>query len=171
MKRKTPFANHALDRVCERCGIRLTKKQQQAFGRMLSNPKHTIPLTRNRLACYFEGKWYLLACNAPIRTMPTCTELPNVIQSRTMPRYTVQTFLRLEDASDDDKQILRHDKRYLKINNDAFHVLSASHGKLTEPLPPRNKRTVELPDVADDELPSDEIQSAEGMLNALCGGK
>ena len=154
MKRRTPFARHALERVCERYGIRLTKKQQLAFGRTLANPKYTIPLTRNRVACYFGGRWYLLACNVPVRAMPS---------------YTVQTFLRLEDANDDDKLILRNDERYLKTNNDAFHALSAPHLKSTEPLPPRSKITVELPDdLADDELPRDEIQSAEKMLNTYC---
>jgi len=156
-KARTPFAHHALERVCERYGIRLSGKQQQAFGRTLANPKHTIPLTRNRLACYFQGKWYLLACTGPTSVEP----------SRPTPTYTVQTFLRLEDASDDDKQILRHDARYLKINNDAFHVLSASHLKSTE-LPPRTKMTVELPDLTENELPQEEIQSAENMLNIFC---
>ena len=166
-KAKTPFAHHALQRVCERYGVRLTKKQQLAFGRILSSPKHTIPLTRNRVACYFEGKWYLLACNVPIRMMPTRTERPCTM----LPcKVTVQTFLRLEDATDDDKQILRHDKRYLKINNDAFHVLSVPL-KSIEPLPPRNKKTVELPDLTDDELPNDEIQSADDELNTLCDEK
>ena len=155
-KARTPFAHHALERVCERYGVRLTGKQQQAFGRTLTNPKHTIPLTRNRLACYFQGRWYLLACTGPTSAEP----------SRPSPSYTVQTFLRLEDAGDDDKQILRHDARYLKIDNDAFHVLSA-HLKSTEP-PPRTKRTVELPVSTGDELSQDEIQSAESMLNTFC---
>ena len=183
MKRKTPFARHALERVCERYGIRLTRKQQLAFGRMLSNPKHAIPLTRNRLACYFQGKWYLLACSGPLRTtstrlMRTRTEPAHATSSRTMPStmppcpVTVQTFLRLEDATDDDKLILMHDERYLKTNNDAFHVLSASHNKFTEPLPPRGKITIELPDdLTDDELPGDEIQTAESMLNTCCDEK
>ena len=38
----SPFAHHALERACERYGIRLTKKQQLAFGRTLSNPKYTM---------------------------------------------------------------------------------------------------------------------------------
>ena len=160
MKRKTPFARHALERACERYGIRLTTKRQQAFERMLANPKHTIPLTRNRLACYFEGKWYLVACTAPINAVP----------SLTIPPFTVQTFLRLEDANEDDKRILRHDKRYLKINNDAFHVLSAPLSK-TAGLPLPTKRTVELPDLTEDELPHNEIQSAENMLNTYCDVK
>ncbi|MCL2622971.1 MAG: hypothetical protein FWD31_04815 [Planctomycetaceae bacterium] len=158
MKRKTPFAHHALERVCERYGVRFTKKQKQAFGRMLTHPKYAIPLTRNRLACYFEGKWYLLVCTAS--------------------RYTVQTFLRPEDANEDDKLILRHDERYLKINNDAFHVLSASPLKTTG-LPPQRKgsgfaatrnqaRKLQLPGLTEDELPHDEIQSAESMLNTFC---
>ena len=157
-KARTPFAHHALERVYERYGVRLTGKQQQAFGRTLSNPKHTIPLTRNRLACYFQGRWYLLACTGPTSDKP----------SQTMPSYTVQTFLRLEDANEDDKQILRLDARYLKINNDAFHVLSALH-KPAEP--PRTKRTVELPDLSENELPQDEIRSAESMLNTFCDEK
>jgi len=157
-KTTSPFAHHALERICERYGIRLTRKQQLAFGQALCNPKYTIPLTRNRLACYFQGKWYLLACTKP----------PHTMSSRTMPyMVTVQTFLRLEDANDDDKQILRHDKWYLKINNDAFHVLSALCPKTTAPLPQASK-TVELPDLTDDELPSDMIQSAKDMLNAYC---
>ena len=160
-KAKTPFAHHALERACERYGICLTKKQQLAFGRMLSNPKYTIRLTRNRLACYFEGKWYLLACAVPTYSEP----------SSTMPLYTVQTFLRPEDATEEDKQILRHNERYLKINNDAFHVLPVSH-KMTESSP-QVKRMVELPaDVlTGDELPHDEIQSAESILKTLCDKK
>ena len=150
MKRKTPFAHHALERVCERYGVRFSKKQKQAFGRMLTHPKYAIPLTRNRLACYFEGKWYLLVCTAS--------------------RYTVQTFLRPEDANEDDKLILRHDERYRKINNDAFHVLSASPLKTTA-LPPQRKRKVKLPGLTSDELPYDEIQSAESMLNTFCDEK
>ena len=150
MKRKTPFAHHALERVCERYGVRFSKKQKQAFGRMLTHPKYAIPLTRNRLACYFEGKWYLLVCTAS--------------------RYTVQTFLRPEDANEDDKLILRHDERYLKINNDAFHVLSAPPLKTTG-LPTQVKRTVQLPGLTENELPLDEIQSAESMLNNFCDEK
>ena len=165
MKRKTPFAHHALERVCERYGVRLTGKQQQAFGRTLSNPKHTIPLTRNRLACYFEGRWYLLVCTSPINAVPL----------RTMPSCTVQTFLRLEDASDDDKRILRHDERYRRINNDAFHVLSVSPSKTTGRLflmkKLQVKKTVELPGLTEDELPHDEIRSAESMLNTYCDEK
>ena len=160
MKRKTPFARHALERVCERYGIRLTKKRQLAFERMLANAKHTIPLTRNRLACYFEGKWFLVACTAPTTT----------VASPTMPSYTVQTFLRLEDANEDDKRILRHDQRYLNINKDEFHVLSASRSKTTG-LPLPAKKTVELPDLTEDELPYNEIQSAESMLNTYCDEK
>jgi len=158
MKRKTPFAHHAIERVCERYGVLFSKKQQLAFGRTLSNPKYTIRLTRNRMACYFEGKWYLLACTA----LPT----------HTMPSYTVQTFLRLEDATEDDKQILQYNERYLKINNDAFHVLPVSQSRTTEP-PPQVKRTVELPAtvLTGDELPHDEIQSAERILKSLCDGK
>ena len=155
----TPFAHHALERIFERYGVRLTGKQQQAFGRTLANPKHTIPLTRNRLACYFQGRWYLLACTGSTSSEP----------SYPMPSSTVQTFLRLEDANDDDKQILRHDERYLKTNNDAFHVLSA-HLKSTDP-PPRTKSMVELPDLTENELPEDDIQSAENMLNTFCDKK
>jgi len=150
MKRTTPFAHHALERVCERYGVRFSQKQKQAFGRMLSHPKYAIPLTRNRLACYFEGKWYLLVC--------------------TTSRYTVQTFLRPEDANENDKHILRHDERYLKINNDAFHVLSAPPLKTTE-LPFQRKKKVNLPGLTESELPHDEIQSAESMLNNFCDEK
>ena len=164
-KTVTPFARHALERVFERYGVRLTKKRQQAFGRTLVNPKHTIPLTRNRLACHFQGRWYLLACTEPLSAAPP---------SHTMPSCTVQTFLRLEDASEDDKRILRHDNRYLKINNDAFQVLSAFHVQPAG-LPPlvkkTMKRTVELPDLTENELPHDEILSAENMLNTFCDEK
>lgn len=161
MKRKTPFAHHALERVCERYGVRLTRKQQLAFGRMLSNPKYTISLTNNRLACYFEGNWYLLAYTASLHKTPTSTGNNPM---------TVLTFLRLEDASEDDKWILCHDKRYLKINNDAFHVLSVSSQKPIE-LPPQSQKSVELPDLTDEEMPHDEIRSAENILKAYCDRK
>ena len=149
MKRKTLFTHHALERVCERYGARFSKKQQLAFERILSNPKFTIPLTGNRLACYFEGKWYLLACNTPTGTL--------------------RTFLRPEDASEEEKYILSHDARYLKINNDAFRVLPMPQRKSTE-LPPQVKRMIPLPtdSLTEDELQHDEIQWTESILKKIC---
>lgn len=162
MKRKSPFAYHALERVCERYGIRLTKRQQQAFAQRLRNPKFTIRLTKNRLACYFEGRWYLLAVS--VYRMPTSTKF-----SDTEPSYTVQTFLRLEDANDDDKLILRHNERYIKINNDAFRVLPGSRSNPVEP-PNQDRIHVELPDLTEDDLPQEEIQAVDSVLKSICGG-
>ena len=156
MKQRAPFTNHALERIAERYDVRLTKKQQLAFGKILSNPRFTIKLINNRLACYFERKWYLLAVST--YKMPTNMETS----------YVVQTFLRLEDATEDDRLILHHNERYIKINDDAFNVLAISQPKLTD-LP--YKKLVELPSLTEDEVPIDQFQSADHMLKRYCDDK
>ena len=91
MKFKSPFTHHALERILERYDARFTKQRQLAFVRTLQNPKFTIPLTDNRKACYFEGKWYLLVCSQSPRPQSSI--------------IAIQTFLRLEDANEDDKLV------------------------------------------------------------------
>ena len=159
------------NRIHFRCGWHLCFHESQPSGLLhetvgkLRVEQAIDTATSFQIASQIKLSWRF--CR---RTLPLKVTLPFWMnRQQPMPRYTVQTFLRLEDASDDDKQILRHDKRYLKINNDAFHVLSA-FPKTTAP-PPRVKMTVELPDVADDELPCDEIQSAERVLDTYCDEK
>lgn len=160
-RRNSPFAHHALERICERYDICLTKRQQQAFAQRLRNPKFTIRLTKNRLACYFENQWYLLAVST--YKMPSNTK-----SSYAEPSFTVQTFLRLEDANDDDKLILRHNERYIKINNDAFRVLPGSQRNFFE-LPNQDRVQVGLPDLTDeDDLPQEEFQAANRILKSIC---
>ena len=154
MKFKSPFTHHALERILERYGIRFTKQRQLAFVRTLHNPKFTIPLTDNRKACYFEGRWYLLVCSQSLRPQSSI--------------IAIQTFLRLEDANEDDKLVLRHSDRYIKINDDAFSVLSMSERKsIDRPC----KKLVELPELTDSELPHDQIKSADRILKSICTDK
>ena len=154
MKQRTPFTNHALERIAERYDVRLTKKQQLAFGKILSNPRFTVRLTNNRLACYFERKWYLLVCS----------QSPHPQSSI----IAIQTFLRLEDANEDDKLVLRHSDRYIKINDDAFGVLSMSERKsIDRPC----KKLIELSELTDSELPHDQIKSADRILKSICTDK
>ena len=154
MKFKSPFTHHAIERILERYGTRFTKQRQLAFVRTLHNPKFTIPLTNNRLACYFEGKWYLLVCSQSPRPQSSI--------------IAIQTFLRLEDANEDDKLILRHNDQYIKINDDTFGVLAMSQPK---PIDLPYKKLVELPGLSDDEIPIDQIQSADRMLKTICTDK
>ena len=108
-----------------------------------------------------------MACNIiPTRKRPVHTELHTTVSYP----VTVQTFLRPEDAIDDDKWILQHDDRYLRMNNDAFRVFSSSQYKSAEP-PSQVKLMVELPDLTEDELPHNEIRSAERVLNSYCDEK
>jgi len=154
MKFKSPFTHHALERILERYGTRFTKQRQLAFVRTLQNPKFTIPLTDNRRACYFEGKWYLLVCSQSPRPLSSI--------------IAIQTFLRLEDANEDDKLVLRHSDRYIKINDDAFGVLSMSERKsIDRPC----KKLVELSELSDSELPHDQIKSADRILKSICTDK
>ena len=161
MKQRTPFTNHALERIAERYDVRLTKKQQLAFGKIFSNPRFTIKLTNNRLACYFERKWYLLAVST--YKMPT-----NMESTRTESLFIVQTSLRLEDANEDDKLVLRHSEQYRQINNDSFRVMSQS--KILEP-PHREKIVVEFPKPDEEDLAHDVIQSADRILKSICTDK
>ena len=155
MKFKSPFTHHAIERILERYGTRFTKQRQLAFVRTLHNPKFTIPLTNNRLACYFEGKWYLLVCSQSPRPQSSI--------------IAIQTFLRLEDANENDKLVLRHSEQYRQINNDSFHVMSIQP-KFVEP-PHRKKIVVEFPKPDEEDLAHDVIQSADRILKSICTDK
>jgi len=139
------ISTHAKERAFERYGTRFSKKRWESFRRTVKNPKYTIRLQGDRLACYFEKQWYLLICISG----------------------TILTFLSPEDANDDDRQLLRHDKRYQRINDDAFRALeqnSISNIKMP------TERLVALPSaLGEDTLPSDILESAETLMKELCG--
>jgi hypothetical protein len=82
--------------------------------------------------------------------------------------YVVQTFLRLEDATEDDRLILHHNERYIKINDDAFNVLATPQPK---PIDLPHTKLVELPSLTEDEVPIDQFQSADHMLKRYCDDK
>lgn len=87
------ISSHAKQRAFERYGIRFTKKRGKSFER-------TIRLPGNRLACYFEKRWFFMICKK---------------------NGVVLTFLSLENVSNEDKQILRQDERYRRTaGDDAF---------------------------------------------------
>jgi hypothetical protein len=112
---------------------------------MLDNPKFTIRLPGDRLVCYFLRNWYLL-----VRANDG----------------TVTTFLALESATDEDKQILQNDERYRHINDDAFHVLLNPQLMSHELALLPKEKIVTLPD--DVVLSDDVSQSAERFLNRFC---
>ena len=150
-KYRTPFTHHALDRLAERYCIHLTKRQQLAFARTLLNPKFAISLSDNRKACYFERQWYLVVCR-----QSSCPQSTVIV---------IQTFLPLDNANDDDKKLLCHNDQYIKVNDDVFGVLSIPQPKPIE-LP--HKKLVELSSLTDDEVPHDQIHSADLMLRRYC---
>ena len=83
----------------------------------------------------------------------------------------ILTFLSLEDDDEADRQLLKHDERYHRINDDAFHVLeqhSISNAIMPDVCPP--ERTVDLPPVpTEEELPNDVRESAVKLMSKLCG--
>ena len=143
------ISTHAKERAFERYGIRFSKKRWELFGRTLRNPKYTVCLQGDRLACYFEHQWFLLIGK----------------------KDAVLTFLSLEDANDDDRQLLRGDERYRRINDDAFQVLGQNSipSVMMQDVCP-TERSVALPPVlTEEELPSDVLESAEKLMKELCG--
>ena len=144
------ISTHAKERAFERYGIRFSKKRRESFMRTLRNPQCAIRLHGGRLACYFEKQWFLLICKN---------------------NEVVLTFLSLEDADDEDRQLLKHDERYHRINDDAFHVLephSISIAIMPDVCLP--ERSVGLPPMpTEEELPNDVLESAVKLMNKLCG--
>ena len=136
------ISTHAKERAFERYGVRFSKKRWELFGRTLQNPKYAVRLPGDRLACYFEKRWFLLICQ----------------------NDTVLTFLSLEDATDEDRQLLQHDERYCRINDDTFRVLGRNSipNAIIYPV----ERSVDLPPVQ--KLPSDVLESAVKLMNELC---
>lgn len=133
------FTIHAKERAFERYGIMLTPPKWEAFARTIRNAKYSIQLDNERVACFFEGNWYLLACK----------------------NGAVLTFLSPKDATDDDKHRLRHDKRYPQTGSDIFRVNSITQGS---PVPPLELPT-SIPDV---ELPQDVLDAADKLMSRLC---
>ncbi|MGL6194147.1 MAG: hypothetical protein ACRC2T_04925 [Thermoguttaceae bacterium] len=140
---------HAKIRAFERYGISFSKKRWEAFELAISNPKYSIRLQDERLACYFERQWFLLICNG---------------------NGVVLTFLSPEDITDVDKQTLRNDERYRRINNDTFRVLERTCVINTETQEIRpKKRSTHLPrTLPEDELPRSVLESAEIIMRKLC---
>ena len=138
------ISTHARERVFERYGTRFSKKRWESFRRTVRNPKYTIRLQSDRLACYFEKQWYLLICI----------------------NDTILTFLLPEDANDEDRQLLRLDERYRRINDDVFRALERNSISSVK-IP--TERLLALPPVqGEDTLPSDILESAETLLKKLC---
>lgn len=134
------FTIHAKERAFERYGIMLTPPKWEAFARTIRNVKYSIPLNNERVACFFDGNWYLLACK----------------------NDTVLTFLSPEDATDDDKHRLNHDKRYPQTGVDVFRVNESSTNRMAIlPLEP----PASIPDV---ELPQDVLDAAAKLMSRLC---
>ena len=143
------ISTHAKERAFERYGVRFSKKKWKLFERTIRNEKQAIQLPGDRLACYFEKQWFLVIYKG---------------------NGTVLTFLSLEDASDEDKQVLRHDEQYRRINIDAFRVLernSTTSEDLRDVGPV--ERSVDLPTMlTEDELPKEVLESAKKLMERLC---
>ncbi len=144
---------HAKERAFERYGVRFSKKRWESFERTVRNPKFAIRLQGERLACYFEKQWFLVICKE---------------------NGAVLTFLNPEDASEEERQFLRNDERYLRSNNDTFRVLernSASSMGIGDirPTERSKERPVGLPStLAENELPPEVLESAEKLMKKLC---
>ena len=135
------ISTHAKERAFERYDVRFTKKRWESFERTLRNPKYAIRLQGDRLACYFERRWFLLICQNGV----------------------VLTFLSPGDANDEDKQLLRHDERYRRINDDTFRVLdqnSISNMNMRDVY--STECSVDLP--PEEELSHDVLASAEKLM-------
>ena len=107
-RQPSSITEHAKDRIEKRYSAEFNKKQCKSLERMLQKRKNMIMLTGNRVACYFLGQWYLFIW---------------MIDDRNYNSFVMPTVLKLEDASDADKQILKNDNLYRRIKDDAFHVL------------------------------------------------
>ena len=143
------ISTHAKERALERYGIRFSKKRCKSFGRTLRNPKWTIRLRGDRLACYFENRWLLLICKE---------------------NSVVLTFLSPEDATDEDRQLLIRDEQYHRINDDVFRVLKRhSISNVTIPDIAQPEYTIDVPPMLpEEELPSDVLESAVKLMKDLC---
>lgn len=96
-----------------------------------------IPLGSGRLVCFFAGTWFLLGCGA---------------------NGTVRTFLPREDIFENEKQLLRTNVLYRRINIDSFHVWS-------RPMEKSNPQTPPVPLPSDVELSPDVIAAANKLLD------
>jgi len=154
IRHETPFPIHARDQIKARYGVELTGMQWFYFGQALRSSNMTIRLSGTKQgchfrACYFMGHWYLLVCTSDgiVKTAYPCA-----------------------DITEEDKQILRQDARYRRINNDEFRVWGTSPPIDIEPIKRSREKNVELPKEAD-ELPEDVFQFAESFLNRFCDVK
>lgn len=136
----------AKQRAFERYSVRFSKKRWKSFERTLRNPKFAIRLTGERLVCYFEKQWFFMVC---------------------MANGVVLTFLSPEDASDKDKQILRQDERYRRINVDTFRVLLRVSLSILDISSVES--SVDLPTtLTEEELPPEVLKTAEKWMKKEC---
>ena len=95
------------------------------------------------MACYFEKRWFLLIFKD---------------------NSAILTFLSLGDATDEDRQLLKHDERYCRINDDAFRVFGRD--SISNAIIYPTESSVDLP--PEEELPSDVHESAVKLMKKLC---
>ncbi len=141
---------HAKERAFERYGVRFSKKRWESFERTIRNKKYAIRLHGERLACYFEKRWFLIICRE---------------------NGAVLTFLSLKDANDEDRQLLKGDERYIQINDDTFSVLERNSTLSVKTQDIRLvDRSVDLPStmLPGDELPQGVLETAENLMKKLC---
>lgn len=143
---KAILSRHAKEQAFQRYGILFTRRMYKDFLRAMRNPKRSIRLDNNRLACYFGGSWYLLV----------------------YVNGQVLTFLPPESLSANDKHRLRYDERYRRTGNDVFQV---GAGKFDPPtaITESPELPAGLPDsIPDVELPQDILDAAAKLLPRLC---
>lgn len=134
MRKLSVLPVHPKERAAERYDVRFTRKQEQKFYEQLGG-RNTIALPRHRCAVYFRRQWYLAV-------MAHCG--------------TITTFLPLDALSAADKDRLRNDENYCRINDDQFNVGIAVERKEAFPAAVRpQRRKFRVPSVDDSELPAD----------------
>ncbi len=125
-KSRLYISPHARQRAFERYGIILTEKQCKGIYETIRRRKNVVSLgkdgTRNRFACYYERRWYLVGCSE---------------------NGIVLTFLPIDSLDENMKDRLRNDAVYQRIDNDTFGLFSR-YATQNAPLPQR-KPTVPKP--------------------------
>lgn len=111
---------HAKEQAMRRYDVRFSKKREKKFCEQMGG-RNTVQLSKERCIVYFGKRWYL------------------VVQKT---NGTVPTFLPPNDLTSEEKERLKNDKTYRRINDDQFQVGIAVTPVLS-PVPP--KRKVPLP--------------------------
>ncbi|MDR0871385.1 MAG: hypothetical protein LBN39_11395 [Planctomycetaceae bacterium] len=141
MKNGQTLPVHPKERAAERFGVKFTKKREKRFYKQLEG-RNTIILTKYRRAVYFERNWYLITLTA---------------------NGTVTTFLPLEAITEPQREVLRNDVNYRRINDDQFHT-GFAESPVQPAVLPKQKRKVPLPPpVSDEELEAELNTTVKGM--------